>query len=101
MDTKTCSMCNVQKLANSFYKKYSECKDCNRARVLERYYDNKDKTSNQQKKITKKTRDKALLKKQISRCIQIRDLVRSYVELGNRLKAMEEKLGMKKHCNHS
>ena len=49
MDTKTCSMCNTEKHIKNFYKKYSECKDCNRARGLERYFDNKDKISNQQK----------------------------------------------------
>ena len=36
-----------------------------------------------------------LLQKQNNRCIQFRDLVRSYVELENRLEAMEEKFKMK------
>ena len=31
MDTKTC---NIEKHINNFYKKYSECRDCNRARGL-------------------------------------------------------------------
>ena len=39
----------------------------------------------------KKT-DKILLQKQNNRSIQFRDLVVSYVELENRLKALEEKL---------
>ena len=49
MDTKICSMCNTEKHINNFYKKYSECRDCNRARGLKRYNENKDKISNQQK----------------------------------------------------
>ena len=54
MDTKTCSMCNIKKHINNFYRKNSECRDCNRARRLKRYYQNKDKISNQQKFIMKK-----------------------------------------------
>ena len=49
MDTKTCTMCNIEKHIINFYKKYTECKDCNRARGLERYYDNKNEISKQQK----------------------------------------------------
>ena len=48
MDTLTCFMCKSEKHINKFYKKYSECRDCNRARGLERYYENKDKISKQQ-----------------------------------------------------
>ena len=40
----------------------------------------------------KKNREKILLQKQNNRSIQFRDLVISYVELENRIKAMEEKL---------
>ena len=40
----------------------------------------------------KKNREKILLQKQNNRSIQFRDLVVSYVELENRLKALEEKL---------
>ena len=49
MGTKTCSMCNIEKIINNFYNKYSECKVCNRTRGLKRYYGNKDKLSNQRK----------------------------------------------------
>ena len=49
MDTKTCTMCKIEKHINNFYRKYSECGDCIRARGLKRYYENKDKISNQQK----------------------------------------------------
>ena len=49
MDTKMCTICNIEKHINNFYKKYTECIDCNRARGLKRYYENKDKISKQQK----------------------------------------------------
>ena len=92
MDTKICTICNIEKEINNFYKKYSECIDCNRARGLKRYYENKDIISNQQKIYYEKNREKVLLQKQNNRSIQIRDLVLSYVELENRLKATEKNL---------
>ena len=92
MDTKMCTMCNIEKHINNFYKIYSECRDCNRARGLKRYYENRDKIPNQQKIYFEKNREKILLQKQDNRSIQFRDLVTSYVELENRLKALEEKL---------
>ena len=91
METKTCSMCNIEKHINSFYRRYSECNDCSRTRGLKRFYDIKDKLSSQQKIYYEKNRKK-ILQKQNNRCIQFRDLVRSYVELENRLKSLEEKV---------
>ena len=79
-DTKTCSMRIVEKHTNKFYKKFRECRDCNRARRLNGFYEKKDKISNQQKIYYEKNREKIFLQKQNNRCIQIRDFVRSYVE---------------------
>ena len=45
MDTKTCSMCNIEKHIKNFYRKHSECRDCNRVRGLKRYYENKGEMS--------------------------------------------------------
>ena len=101
MDTKMCTICNIEKHINNFYKKYTECIDCNRARGLKRYYENKDKISKQQKIYYEKNREKILLQKQNNRCIQFRDLVISYIELENRLKALEEKLNVYKNINDS
>ena len=53
-----CTMYNIEKHINSFYRKYSECRDCNRARTLNRYYENKDKISNQQQTYYEKNREK-------------------------------------------
>ena len=49
MENKTCTVCKIEKHINNFHRKYSECKDCNIKRGLNRYYDNKDKISFQQK----------------------------------------------------
>ena len=82
----------MKKISTSFTKKYSEYRDCNRKRGLKRYYENKDKISMQQKVFYEKNRGKILLQKQNSRGIQFRDLVISYVELQNKLTALEEKI---------
>ena len=58
MDTKICTICTIEKDINNFYKKYTECIDCNRARGLKRYYENKDKISKQQKVYYEKNREK-------------------------------------------
>ena len=92
MDTRMCTMCNIEKHINNFYKKYSECRDCNGARGLKRYYENKDKISNQQKIYYEKNRDRIILQKKNNRSIQFRDLVISYIELENRIKTLEEKV---------
>ena len=49
MESKICSMCNIEKSMKDFYKKYTECKYCNSKRGLKRYYEKKDKISNQRK----------------------------------------------------
>ena len=92
MNTKMCTICNIEKHVKNFYKKYIECIQCNSSRGLKRSYENKDKISNQQKIYYEKNREKILLQKQNNRSIQFRDLVISYVELENRLKTLEEKL---------
>ena len=64
MDTKMCTICNIEKDTNNFYKKYSEYRDCNRTRGLKRYYENKDKISNQQKIYYEKKEKKYYYKKE-------------------------------------
>ena len=49
MENKICTVCEFEKHINNFYRKYSECKDCNIKRGVKRYYNNEDKISIQQK----------------------------------------------------
>ena len=43
MESEICTQCNFEKHINNFYKKYSECQDCNIKRGVKLYYDNKEK----------------------------------------------------------
>ena len=43
MNSKTCGMCNIEKLISIFYEKYTELKDFNGKRGLKRYHENKMK----------------------------------------------------------
>ena len=75
MGSKICTQCNIEKHINNFYKKYSECKDCNIKRGVKRYYDIKDKISMQQKYIMKKIeinfyRNKMILAKKEAQIIK-------------------------------
>ena len=49
MDRKVCVVCNIEKSIDSFYNKHRDCKLCNIIRSTRRYYENKDKISNQHK----------------------------------------------------
>ena len=90
MESKICTQCNIEKHMNNFYKKYSECKDCNIKRGVKHYFDNKDKLSMQQKLYYEKNRDNFLQKHidyRVKRSTDYRELHRSYFELKNKLKA--------------
>ena len=75
MDTETCTIFNIEKHINNFYKRDIEFKDCHRTRKLNRYYENNDKISIQQINYYEKNRDKIFLQKQNNRPIQIEDLL--------------------------
>ena len=95
MDSKVCVVCNIEKTIDNFYNKYRECKPCNIKRSTRRSYENKDKISNQQKIYYEKNRDELLQKQKDyskKRSADYKELQRSYVELQNKLKALEEKL---------
>ena len=49
METKVCVVCKTEKNIDSFYNKYRECKPCSVLRSKRRYYEKKDKLSNQRK----------------------------------------------------
>ena len=93
MENKICTVSKIEKHINNFYRKYSECKDCNIKRGVKRYYNNKEKISFQQKIYYEKNRDKLLQKQndyRNKRNTEFEALVRSYAELENKLKALEE-----------
>ena len=80
METKVCVVCKTEKNIDNFYNKYRECKPCNIKRSTRRYYENKDKITNQQKLYYERNRDLLLLKSKIyqqnrkSHTQQIKDL---------------------------
>ena len=66
MDNKICVVCNIEKSIDKFYYKYRECTQCNIRRSKKRYYENKDKLSNQRKIYYEKNRDVLLAKSKIN-----------------------------------
>ena len=96
MENKTCTVCNIEKHINNFYKNYPEHNNCNVSRGIKRYYDNKDKISIQQKTSFEKNRDK-LLQKQ-NDYTNKRNI--DYKKLLNRLKAVEENLSINDSEKH-
>ena len=65
MDNKVCVVCNIEKSIDNFYNKYRECKPCNILGSTIRYYENKEKISNQHKLYFEKNRDVLLAKSKI------------------------------------
>ena len=65
MDTKVCVVCNIKKSIDNFYNKYRECKRCNILRSTRRYYENREKISNQHEIYYEKSRDVLLAKSKI------------------------------------
>ena len=103
MDKKTCTVCNIEKHISNFYKRFSECKECNIRRGVIFYFYNKGKISIQQKIYYEKNRDKLLQKQNYYRTKRNTDyteLLISYVELGNRLKALEKFLTVNDSKKH-
>ena len=75
MEIKNCTKSYSEKFISIFHEKYTECKLCNSKRQVKRSYDNKDK----------------ILKQGKDMFMHFRGLVRTYIEIHNRVKAMEEK----------
>ena len=89
MESKFCSMCNIEKQIEEFYKKNTNFKNCCSIRSLKLYHEKKDKISNQRKIYYGKSKDK-LLQIQNDRNIHFIDLLRSRFELESRWKAVKE-----------
>ena len=66
MDRKVCIACNTENNNDHFYNKNRECKRCNIHRSIKRYFENKDKLSNQRKINYEKNRDVLLAKFKIN-----------------------------------
>ena len=99
MDRKICVVCNIEKSIDNFYNKYRECKPCNIKRSMKRYYENKDKTSNQYKLYYEKNKDSLLAKSKIyqqqnrkSHTQQIRDLNNKIEELTRAMETIISKI---------
>ena len=95
MDNKICVVYNIEKSIDNFYNNYRECKQCNIRRSMNRYYENKDKLSNQRKLYYEKNRDVLLAKSKLNQ--QNRNYERKIYkqqveELNKKLKSLEEKL---------
>ena len=57
METKVCVFCETEKNIDNFYIKYRECKPCTIKRSMKRYYENKDRISNQHEIYFENNRD--------------------------------------------
>ena len=98
MDSKICVVCNTEKSIDNFYNKYRECKPCTIKRSTRRYFENKDKISNQHKKYYEKNRDILLASSKIyqpnrkSHTQQIKDLNNKIEELIQALETLISKI---------
>ena len=103
MDSKICVVCSTEKGIDNFYNKFRECKQCNIKRSTRRYYENKDKLSNQQKLYFEKNRDVLLAKSKLNQ--QNRNYERKIYkqqveELNEKLKSLEEKFKINESEKH-
>ena len=103
MDNIVCVICNTEKSIDNFYNRYRQCKQCNIKRSMKRYYENKDKLSNQQKLYYEKSRDVLLAKSKLNQ--QNRNYERKIYkqqveELNKKLKSLEEKLKINEPEKH-
>ena len=94
MDSKICVVCNIEKSIDNCYNKYRECRQCNIKRSMKRYYENKDKISNQQKLYYEKNKDfllarsKLYQQNRIPYTQQIKDLNNKIEELTQNLETI-------------
>ena len=97
MDSKICVVCNIEKSIDNFYNKYRDCTQCNIKRSTKRYYENKDKISNQHKIFYEKNRDVLLARSKKyqqnrkSHTQQIKDLKNKIEELTHAMETLISK----------
>ena len=66
MERKFCVICNFEKSIDNFYNKFKEYKQCIIQRSMKRYYEIKNKLSDQRKICCQKNRDVLLAKSKLS-----------------------------------
>ena len=72
MGSKICVICNIEKSIDNFCNKYRESEQCNIQRSIKRYYENKDKISNQKNLYCEKNRHVLLEKSKLNQKIETR-----------------------------
>ena len=95
MDSKVCVVCIIGNSIDNFYNKYRKCKQCIIKRSMKRYYENKDKLSNQRKLYYEKNREVLLAKSKLNhqnRNYERKIYKQQVEELNEKLKSLEEKL---------
>ena len=96
MESKVCVICNTEKSFDICYNKYRECKHCIFKRSLKRYYQKKDKLSNQRKLYYEKNRDVLLAKSKLNqpnRKYERKVYKQQIEELNKRLKVLTKSYG--------
>ena len=93
MDSKVCVVCNIEKSIDNFYNKYRECKPCNIKRSTRRYFENKEKLSNQRKLYYERNRDILLAKSRIYQQNRI-SYTQQIKELNNKIEELTQTVEM-------
>ena len=86
MGSKIGSKCNIENYIEDFYRKFTECRDCNSKIGSKIYYENEHKLAKQPQIYYERKKHK-VLPKQNDRYIHFTELVWCYVEFKSRLKA--------------
>ena len=102
MDSKVCHICNTEKSIDKFYNKNRECKQCIFKRSMKRYYENKDKLSNQRELYYENYRDVLLAKSNLnqqSRNYERKVYKQQVEELNKKLEGLTQTIEMLKTPN--
>ena len=93
METKVCVVCKIEKSIDNFYNKYRECKPCNIKRSTRRYFENKEKLSNQHKLYYEKNREMLLARSKIYQQNRI-SYTQQIKELNNKIEELTQTVEM-------
>ena len=93
METKVCVVCKIEKSIDNFYNKYRECKPCNFKRSTRRYFENKEKLSNQHKLYYEKNREMLLARSKIYQQNRV-SYTQQIKELNNKIEELTQTVEM-------